>query len=422
LRRVYTVGERRFPEKHAVKRRLRVESCQEDTVPNTWPRKELDEVTAAIYQATTEHDTWGAVIERIGRRLRADIAAVHVHAHAGDVEPATTVGAWARKPPPALRPYETYYASKNVWVLHGAHLLKAGAILTGEELCPDEILLRSEFYLDFLRPLDVRYSIRAVLTANPEPLSFFSAGRSHSSSPFGDADRRILAAVTPHLVQAIRIHSRLEGIQASRHAFSSALERLPLAVFFLDRRCRVVEMNSTARKIIEAEDGLKLERGVLVALDTRAEVHLQQMIFGAAAMDTGRFLQHGGALSLPRPEGRHPLSAMVAPTGVTGLFPGSRTVRVVVLVEEPERKSQAPFAAFSRTYGLSPAEAGLAARLVGGMSLRQAAAALGIRDNTARSHLKHVFAKTGAQRQSDLVRRVLTYGHGAENGARKADE
>ena len=254
------------------------------------------------------------------------------------------------------------------------------------------------------------------------PLSFFSAGRPHASSAFGDRDRRILAAVTPHLVQAIRIQSRLEGIQSSRHAFSCAIERLPLAVIFLDRRCRVLEMNSTARKIVDAGDGLKLERGVLVALDTRAEVQLQQMIFGAAAMETGRFLQHGGALSLPRPEGRHPLSAMVAPTGVTGLFPGSRSARVVVLIEEPERKSQVPFAAFSRTYGLSPAETGLTARLVGGMSLRQAAAALGIRDNTARSHLKHVFAKTGAQRQSDLVRRVLTYGHSPEDGAALKDE
>jgi len=391
-------------------------------VPGVWPRTELDDVTAAIYRATTEHETWGLVLERIGRRLGASIAAVHVHAHPGDIEPATTVGAWAKKPPPALRPYETYYAAKNVWVMHGAHLLKAGAILTGEELCPDEILLRSEFYLDFLRPMDIRYSIRAVLSGDREPLSFFSAGRPHASSAFGDRDRRILAAVTPHLVQAIRIQSRLEGIQSSRHAFSCAIERLPLAVIFLDRRCRVLEMNSTARKIVDAGDGLKLERGVLVALDTRAEVQLQQMIFGAAAMETGRFLQHGGALSLPRPEGRHPLSAMVAPTGVTGLFPGSRSARVVVLIEEPERKSQVPFAAFSRTYGLSPAETGLTARLVGGMSLRQAAAALGIRDNTARSHLKHVFAKTGAQRQSDLVRRVLTYGHSPEDGAALKDE
>ena len=379
-----------------------------------WTRLELEEVIALIYRATTEHEHWSSVLERVGRRIGASLAAVHVHARPGDTEPATTVGAWGRRLP-GLRNYESYYATRNVWVQHGAHLLKPGAILTGEQMCSDEILLRSEFYLDFLRPLDVRYSIRAVLTGDPEPLSYFSAGRPHGARPFGDPQRRILRAVTPHLMQAIRIQERLEAGQAGRHAVTGALERLPLAVIFLDRRCRVVEMNQTARKIVEAGDGLRIERGVLVAFCTRAEVQLQQMIFGAAAVDSGRLLQHGGALSLPRPEGRRPLSAMVAPTGVTGIFPGSRSARVVVLIEEPDRPTTAPFAAFTEQYGLSPAEAGLAARLVGGMSLRQAAEALGIRDNTARSHLKRVFAKTGAKRQSDLVRRVLTYEAGSES-------
>jgi DNA-binding CsgD family transcriptional regulator/PAS domain-containing protein len=374
-----------------------------------WPRKELDDVVALIYRATTEHEHWRYVLERIGLRLGASIAAVQVHARPGDVEPATTVGAWGRKTLPDLREYESYYATRNVWVQHGARLLKPGAILTGEQMCPDEILLRSEFYLGFLRPLDIRYSIRAVLTADPEPLSFFSAGRPHRARPFGDGERRVLGAVAPHLIQAVRIQERLESVQAGRHAVSSALERMPLAVIFLDRRCRVVEMNGTARKIVEAEDGLRLERGVLAAYDTRAEVQLQQMIFGAASVDSGRFLRHGGAVSLPRPGGRRPLTAMVAPTGVTGLFPGSRTARVVVLLEQPDRAAAAPFAVFTKMYGLSPAESGLAARIVGGMSLRQAAAAIGITDNTARTHLKRVFVKTGARRQSDLVRRALTH-------------
>lgn len=374
-----------------------------------WPRKSLDEVVALIYRATTEHEQWRAVLERIGRALGARIAAVHVHAEASHAEPATTVGSWGRPVTPGLRDYESDYAKRNVWLLHGAHLLKPGAILTGEDMCPDEILLRSEFYREFLRPLDVRYSIRAVLTSDPEPLSYFSAGRPHRSRPFGDAQRAILRVVTPHLIQAIRIQSRLEGIQAGRHAASGTLERLPLAVIFLDRRCRVVEMNSTARRIVEAGDGVKLVRGVLVALDTRADVQLQRMIFGAAAASSGRLLQYGGALSLPRPDGRHPLSAMVAPTGVTGIFPASRSAWVVVLIEEPTRRTIAPFDKFTKSYRLSRTEAALVSRLVGGLSLSQAALQLGVRDNTARSHLKHVFVKTGARRQADLVRRVLTY-------------
>jgi DNA-binding CsgD family transcriptional regulator len=378
-------------------------------VKRGWPRKALDEIVAQIYRATTEPELWNSIIERLGRRVGAHIAAVHVHAQAGDVEPATTVGAWGIQAPPGLHDYTSYYATRNVW-LHGReHLLTPGAVLTSEDLASDDELLGSEFYLNFLRPMDVRYSIRAVLSADPDPLSYFSAGRSHRARPFGAEQRAILAAVTPHLVQAIRIQSRLESTQASRNAVSCALERLPLAVIFLDRRCRIVEMNSSARRILDAADGLKMERGVLVALDTRAEVQLQQMIFGAAAVDTGRFLQHGGALSLPRPEGRRPLSAMVAPTGVTGIFPASRSARVVVLVEEPDRRAAAPMSEFTAAYRLSRAEAGLASRLVNGMSLRQAAEALGISDNTARTHLKHVFGKTGARRQADLIRRVLTH-------------
>jgi hypothetical protein len=272
-----------------------------------WPRKILDDLVAEIYIATTDCTRWNSIIETIGRRLGASMAAVHVHSQADDAaQVATTVGGWSSgRRPPGLRSYEEYFAARNVWVQHGANLMKPGAVLTGEDMCSDEILLRSEFYLDFLRPLDVRYSIRAVLSGPPDSLSYFSAGRSQRSGPFGASHRVILKAVTPHLMQAIRIQSRIESVQAGRHVVAGALERLPLAIIFLDRRCRVVEMNSTARNLIEAGDGLRLERGVLVAFDTRAEVQLQQMIFGAAEVASGRFLLHGGALSLPRPDGAH---------------------------------------------------------------------------------------------------------------------
>ncbi|HWV61154.1 MAG TPA: LuxR C-terminal-related transcriptional regulator [Sphingopyxis sp.] len=41
--------------------------------------------------------------------------------------------------------------------------------------------------------------------------------------------------------------------------------------------------------------------------------------------------------------------------------------------------------------------------LAGGGSLVEAADRLGIAHNTARSHLRSIFAKTGARRQSQLV-------------------
>ena len=54
-------------------------------------------------------------------------------------------------------------------------------------------------------------------------------------------------------------------------------------------------------------------------------------------------------------------------------------------------------------FGLSPAEARLAALLFAGASLQSCAKALGIKYETARSYLKSVFQKTGTHRQAELV-------------------
>jgi DNA-binding CsgD family transcriptional regulator len=49
----------------------------------------------------------------------------------------------------------------------------------------------------------------------------------------------------------------------------------------------------------------------------------------------------------------------------------------------------------------------LATALARGLSLDEAAVELGIARNTARAHLRAIFAKTGATRQAGLVRLVL---------------
>ena len=76
----------------------------------------------------------------------------------------------------------------------------------------------------------------------------------------------------------------------------------------------------------------------------------------------------------------------------------------VVAIEERE----IPQADVLKTrFGLSPAEARLAALLFGGASLRSCAKALGIQYETARSYLKSVFRKTKTHRQTDLILTVI---------------
>jgi DNA-binding CsgD family transcriptional regulator len=59
-------------------------------------------------------------------------------------------------------------------------------------------------------------------------------------------------------------------------------------------------------------------------------------------------------------------------------------------------------------FGLTPAEARLALHLVAGETLRSAEVKLSITYETARTHLKNIFNKTGTCRQAELLVFILT--------------
>ncbi|MEM8695745.1 MAG: helix-turn-helix transcriptional regulator [Pseudomonadota bacterium] len=66
------------------------------------------------------------------------------------------------------------------------------------------------------------------------------------------------------------------------------------------------------------------------------------------------------------------------------------------------------FKNFGQRYGLTAAEVKIVESIAEGLSVPDHAAANGISVNTARVHMQRVLEKTGARRQTDLLRLVLT--------------
>jgi DNA-binding CsgD family transcriptional regulator len=58
----------------------------------------------------------------------------------------------------------------------------------------------------------------------------------------------------------------------------------------------------------------------------------------------------------------------------------------------------------ARTFELTPAELRVLLTIVEVGGVPETSAALGIAESTVKTHLRHVFAKTGARRQADLVK------------------
>ncbi len=72
------------------------------------------------------------------------------------------------------------------------------------------------------------------------------------------------------------------------------------------------------------------------------------------------------------------------------------------------RHASASLGELARLYALTHAEARVLGALVDGQSIAGYCAIAGISVNTAKTHLKQIFAKTGVNRQTELIRMALT--------------
>ena len=127
----------------------------------------------------------------------------------------------------------------------------------------------------------------------------------------------------------------------------------------------------------------------------------------------------GGLLLVPRSWPLRPLTMTVTPLVASrrkgSVMPGVTRPAALLLIHDPDRTVPLPAERLCRVFGLTPAEAKLAAALAGGSTLGQYADRASIKIGTARWYLKQVLAKTGVHRQSELVRNVIaTVGIGAE--------
>lgn len=86
---------------------------------------------------------------------------------------------------------------------------------------------------------------------------------------------------------------------------------------------------------------------------------------------------------------------------------GKQRPSVAVFLRDTTGKAEPPAKLNQQLFHLTPAETAVATHLSNGLSLEEAAEALGIKPNTARAHLRSIFSKTGVRRQTELVRLFL---------------
>lgn len=279
------------------------------------------------------------------------------------------------------------------------------------EVMGDVDLASSEMYTEWLKPqgLAAAWTVgHTICNEQREPMGGFGifpreGMPAYTREQFAEAD-----LLVPHLRRAVEIHRTLHGARSVQLALAEAIDRLPTGLVLLDAKRRVVVQNRGAEKILAANDGFRIDRHGPSADDARENATFQKLIADAIDARGGQELRAAGFVAVSRPSGERSYAVMVTPLLAAPGKGGMSDAVVAIFVADPSARIFAGPEALTELYQLTHSEAEIVRLLASGLSLEEAAEKRGVSLNTARSHLKHVFAKTDTSRQGELVRLIVS--------------
>src|SRR5215472_3416123 len=359
-----------------------------------------DELVRLTYEAATDPSRWNDFLRLFSKTIHAPSAVFLIHdkthqkadASGGiGVEPA-----WVKS-------YQEYFVTINPW-LEG-NPFRRGVVAVGEQILNDRELVRTEFYNDFLRPQDWFYCCGVMIAQDQLTTSEISVIRSRRAGSFTANEVALFEYLAPHLQCAVRIHNRIAGLESGLNAATGALDRFPTGVVAVDSDAKVILTNRAADAILKREDGL-ISRDSLQAASRQETAKLRNAIAAVSTQRDSRILKPETVVQIYRPSGLKPFEVIVCPLPSHSSLRKGRAA-AALFITDPEEGATLDSRALHQLFGLTPAEIRLCVALVKGKSVEAYAHEAAISSNTARTHVRRIYSKTGVRRQSELVRLLL---------------
>jgi DNA-binding CsgD family transcriptional regulator/PAS domain-containing protein len=370
--------------------------------------EQFDELVGRIYDAAVDPDLWPAFLESFSDVFRSRGTLLFLL----DLNDWRTLCTsdnpsfvrHVRFDPEYIDSLNRYYQSVNVW-FDGAEQFPEGVPVTSSLLYPDADLPKTEWYNDWLQPQGYFYSLGGCILKQGSITVRLTSLRPQDSGPFSQAELAFYGRLMPHLRRACKLHQKFVEVQSLRNADTEILDRLPIGVVLFDRNGRPVFLNRAAEILAQRADGFRLDPMGRCCAENPGETQRMRKLITDA---TGGAHRRGGSMALTRRSSPRPLSVMVSPLSGDTVALLDHTPGAVLFLCDPDSKAESAEGLLTRLYSLSPAEARLAAALTGGDSVNEYAERHGVSPNTVRTQLKQVLAKTGARRQAELVKMILT--------------
>jgi DNA-binding CsgD family transcriptional regulator/PAS domain-containing protein len=364
---------------------------------------DFEALSEVIHEGALEEDAWFSALRAIAARIDAKHLCISVAAPGAR----WTAEEWRGIDAPFVRSYEDYYSRLDP-IVPFAGSWKPGTLLTDYAMVSNSVRGHSEFYQDWVRPQGIRSIAVANFLGEDGVVGILGAPRA-CSTPFRHDQLEVLTALLPLIRHAVRVRRCLAGASLRERVESDALSALSHGIVIVDKDAHILFANLAAERLLSAAAGLRAGPTGLGTLAASSTKTLRALISKATCND--RQLLGGGALLVERPPPAGPLVVLVSPLGVRDdRIDVARKVRAaMLLIINPRDGSSDLDGLLNSLFNLTPAEIRVTREVGQGGSLKDIAGMLGVMPSTIRTHLHHIFAKTGMRRQADLIRLVAQF-------------
>ncbi len=269
-------------------------------------------------------------------------------------------------------------------------------------------LQQTPFFQDWAKPQGLREGCIIKFVHTPDRIGLMGCTTRADRGIISVEEQRFMASLSPHLRRASLIGDLLDQARVTASLYRQALDHLAVPVVLTGANAAILHANGAAQQMFSAQGPILSRHGLLQAQNTAVVLALQEAIASAAGADAS-LGSRGIGLPISAP-GQPPAVAYVLPLTEGTARAAFRPACAAVFVSTTTSASPLPEAVLATLFDLTPAEARVLLRIGSGLSATSSAVSLGIGENTMKTHLNRIFAKTGTRRQADLVKLISNIG------------
>jgi DNA-binding CsgD family transcriptional regulator len=265
----------------------------------------------------------------------------------------------------------------------------------------------SSEYFAFARRCGIGDSIQVSTPAIAGRRFLLSVQRNWDAPAFDADEKALLTKLGPHLLRAREVQARLGEAQLGQLEAEAGLDHVATPAFIVDADGRARRQNTAASELLSRCPKLACHGGVLSVADAAVDASFKRAV-RAAARPGGQ----ASVLSLHGGQGAGQIDKselVVAPLQPRAGASWNEPLALVVITQPGDDPETIAWR-LRALYGLSAAEARVAAGIALGRTVEEVAAENGVKEVTLRTQLRAVFHKTGTKRQAELVRLALAAG------------